>query len=351
MGGVAVDGRGRIYVADARRQELLAFAADGGPLGTLGRRGRGPGEFQQLRGVAIGRGDTVLALDPGQQRVSAFAPDGRRAFDVRLPDRGRAGQPLLALASGGFILPYHPRAAHPASAPPPLSLVSVPRGSAAGAARLATLPGRTRLVAPIAGGQWSGEMPYAPQPVLRLGPGDRVYHGAGDSASIAILDAAGRRIGAVRWAWTPSPVTGRDVRRLSESLGQDGAARVQRDAIEAARRGGTLPAHRPAYSTFLVDDGGRVWVRPVGADEYLVRRDGRMEYVRDGAGAAEWWVFDGDGRRVGTATLPRRVRLEAVRAGRAYGVETDDDGVQRVVRFRVREPGPAAQNPSSVAAR
>ncbi|HEU0016630.1 MAG TPA: 6-bladed beta-propeller [Longimicrobium sp.] len=353
VGGVAVDGRGRIYVADAQRQELLAFGADGEPLGTLGRRGRGPGEFQQLRDVAVGRGDTVLALDPGQQRVSVFGPDGKRAFDLRLPALGRAGQPLLALASGGLILPYHPKTAGRAATDAPLSLVSVPRGARGDAAAVGSVPGRPRLRAPLGQGRWEGEMPYAATPVLRVGPGDRVYQGSGDSASIAVLDAAGRRVGAIRWEWTPAPVTRGDVRRLLASLGGEASTRVQRHAIEAAQRDGTLPAHRPAFAGFVVDDAGRVWVRPVRADEYLVRRDRRMEYVRDGAGAeaAEWWVFDGDGRRVGTATLPRRVRLSAVRADRAYGVETDEDGVQRVVRFRVTAPGPAAQNPGSVAAR
>jgi len=32
---------------------------------------------------------------------------------------------------------------------------------------------------------------------------------------------------------------------------------------------------------------------------------------------------------------PNNVRLWQVRAGKAYGIETDADGVQRVVRFTV----------------
>jgi len=46
-------------------------------------------------------------------------------------------------------------------------------------------------------------------------------------------------------------------------------------------------------------------------------------------------VFDASGRRVAVHTVPSSVRLSEVRGGKAYGIDVDEDGVQRVVRYVV----------------
>ena len=49
-----------------------------------------------------------------------------------------------------------------------------------------------------------------------------------------------------------------------------------------------------------------------------------------------WWILGADGRREATVSLPNNVALSLVKGDRAYGFETDADGVQYLVRYRVR---------------
>lgn len=72
--GVEALSSGAIVVADAQADQLRAFAADGSPLWTAGRRGGGPGEFTRLGGVWRLAGDSLLTIDGG--RLMIFDPHG-----------------------------------------------------------------------------------------------------------------------------------------------------------------------------------------------------------------------------------------------------------------------------------
>lgn len=72
---VLVDGAGRIFVADLSESHVAVFDPTGQRIGTLGRQGSGPGEFQSPWTLARGRGDTIFVVDLALARVSVFAQD------------------------------------------------------------------------------------------------------------------------------------------------------------------------------------------------------------------------------------------------------------------------------------
>lgn len=64
---------GIIVVADRTDQRLTAFAPEGGRLRVVGRKGSGPGEFQQI--AALGwSGDTLVVLDGALWRATFVQP-------------------------------------------------------------------------------------------------------------------------------------------------------------------------------------------------------------------------------------------------------------------------------------
>jgi YYY domain-containing protein len=75
--GAAVDGRGRLWVADFGNSRLRIFDPSGGSLGGWGSRGSGTFGFRELCGVAI-RGDTVYVADTWNGRVESFTLSGER---------------------------------------------------------------------------------------------------------------------------------------------------------------------------------------------------------------------------------------------------------------------------------
>jgi sugar lactone lactonase YvrE len=73
--GAAVDGKGRVWIADFGNSRLRVFDENGGPLGGWGGRGSGEFGFRELCGVAI-RGDTLYVADTWNGRVRAYNLDG-----------------------------------------------------------------------------------------------------------------------------------------------------------------------------------------------------------------------------------------------------------------------------------
>lgn len=95
---------GGVYLFDMIAQRLLAFGADGRLRWTLGRKGKGPDEFTNVRDVAVGPADSVWLLDPENARLSVAAPDGRIARRVPLAAVGAHAEQLVPLAGGWALL-------------------------------------------------------------------------------------------------------------------------------------------------------------------------------------------------------------------------------------------------------
>ena len=73
---LAVDSRGRIYIAQSRTASVAVYDSVGQFQGELGHRGDGPGEFRFPSKLAIDAGDSLWVMDLGARRVSVFRPDG-----------------------------------------------------------------------------------------------------------------------------------------------------------------------------------------------------------------------------------------------------------------------------------
>ena len=83
---------GRILVADPLGQVLLAIDMDAGTADTIGRRGAGPGEYDQPDAVFPLPGDSTLLVDLGNGRLSILGPDLEQGSTMPLafgdPQRG-----------------------------------------------------------------------------------------------------------------------------------------------------------------------------------------------------------------------------------------------------------------------
>ncbi|HST61024.1 MAG TPA: hypothetical protein VLK84_20135, partial [Longimicrobium sp.] len=61
---------GRILVASSGSSDLRLFGADGRHRVSMGREGGGPGEFRGLEWAGVGAGDTLLAWDAREKRLT-----------------------------------------------------------------------------------------------------------------------------------------------------------------------------------------------------------------------------------------------------------------------------------------
>jgi hypothetical protein len=106
---------GRLVVTDMAR--LMFFSPTGSFLTSAGRRGRGPGEFTQLGKVCRLRGDSLLAIDWSERRLSLWDSAGKlvRAFsrpgEVALTSCFSDGSVIIPdFGDGGGAVPASPSA-------------------------------------------------------------------------------------------------------------------------------------------------------------------------------------------------------------------------------------------------
>ena len=107
MGGIALDEeRGRLYVANTKKHNVIILDMDMHYIATLGSRGDAPGLFNFPYDVAVGKDGTLFVLDSGNFRVQVFDSEGRflRMFGRVGTTAGHFARPKgIALSSDGYL--------------------------------------------------------------------------------------------------------------------------------------------------------------------------------------------------------------------------------------------------------
>ena len=74
--GIAVDGNGYVYVADAGTNRITKFTSDGDYVTQWGNLGSGNGQFSSPEGVAVDKDGNVYVADSKNYRVQEFSSNG-----------------------------------------------------------------------------------------------------------------------------------------------------------------------------------------------------------------------------------------------------------------------------------
>lgn len=305
------DDAGRIYVADGMSREIRVFTPAGRPLRVMGGEGGGPGEFRTISGMAWGPDERLHVMDPIAGRLTAFGVNGdfhdaqarEPSLAVTIPWRGIIDHEGRVYDMTGVRTPdgetrqvlvrYRPEGAR---------LVGIDTiwldASRTETVEVRRAPGLTERVS----------IPFSPAQHWRLAPDGSVWVGSTGSYRLVRIDFAGDTLARLRHDRAPLPVTPAE---------RDSAAAAE--GVSADR----VPAVKPAFHSFFVDDEGRVWVAP---------------YVAPGSGTT-WDVFSPSGAHLATLATPLSLETEhpvpVVRAGALYALVRDDMDVPYVVRLRV----------------
>ncbi|WP_420128181.1 hypothetical protein [Longimicrobium sp.] len=311
-------GDGRIVVANGGSHQLRWYGADGRHAASAGREGGGPGEFRTLRTLRLLPGDSVLAYDLGAFRLSWFGPDGRFVRSAPLQPVGEVPPRFVdRFADGSMLLSSSVRTGGetPRSGMRRDTLLWL-RADAAGVPvdSLPVTPGsEASLQILTQGGRVTG-MNVMAMPFMRnvhtAAAGDRYWQGITDAYEIVLRRADGTPQRIVRRAVKPVPVRGAylDSLRGLHVAEHGPEAGTSLDQVQ-------VPARLPAFERLLVDQGGNLWVQ---------------QTTWPGAVPAAWDVFDGDGRLLGTVTMPAGFRATQIGADFVLGVWTDDVDVEYV---------------------
>ena len=288
--GLAVNTAGQLFVGDGSANCVLVFSPEGTYLGQIGGPGSGPGEFRSVSNVLIGRNDSIYVFDWRRNWLSVFAPDtwNYARHTVLAEDVAGLGSPsVIGITDGGPVILY--------ADPIRTSTVDEDRFDVGVLAdwagtitnRTARLPGGEILAFVTPEGSLGIRfVPFGRKATFRFSASGRLYSGWNETIDIAISSFDGTAMDSIKRSHVPIRVPDAELAAIDNPEDFDSIHKVY-----------------PAYATFIVDDRDQVWLK--GVDQ--------------GDSTVEWLVLDAAGSVVGQATLPEKLKLSTVQAGRAYG--------------------------------
>lgn len=317
---IAILNNGDLAVANRGSEEVRLFTAEGRHRATFGGKGHGPREFSLLAMVES-YGDSLLAYDEGNDRISVWKQSGRFGRSFRLEWYSGLLGPVDLRGYGGIltVTARYMSELRGEGLIVDTALVSAYDLTGHLIDSIARLPHNERVVRRQGDLQITLSAPFSARgQIVGVAPGFCYAFGA--AADILCFDLEGvlRRI--IRVSLTPRPVTDEHVSAFWEEQ-RAGAEGPRSDAFQRLRESMPFPGFFPTYSQLLVDDAGRLWARLYTTPEE------RNE---------QWLIFE-DGRLVAELVSPRGFRVMDVKQDRVAGVRTNTLGVEFVeVREAIR---------------
>jgi hypothetical protein len=100
---VARDSRGFYFASNNDADKIIVYDSSGRFLRTIGRAGRGPGEFNSVHNLAAGPGDTLYVFEPGGIGMTVISPEFEFVRRVK-PSASLMAIEAVALDSGRFAV-------------------------------------------------------------------------------------------------------------------------------------------------------------------------------------------------------------------------------------------------------
>lgn len=322
---------GRIVVANAGTHELRLFDADGKHARTIGRRGEGPGEFDELAWVGMRSADSLVAWDAGLKRFSVFDTAGtvlRVATADHLP--GLFPRVHGAFADGSLVVSSGVEIGETFASGGVWRDSAVFLRVGADGAILDTLgrfPGTEQFgLAPARGrGTFLVEtLPFGRRTVATVSR-ERLHVGTGDAYEFAGYDPSGTIRERTRHASSPLPVTGRDIADYRRGLVTVGGSNsADQAALDELLSRAPYPKTMPAFAGLTADTEGNVWVQET-------RRPGEWK------GSARWTVFASSGSVVASVRTPPGFTVHQIGPDWIVGTYWDEDQIEHVRLYRVNK--------------
>lgn len=318
--GLVVDKTGNIYLEDASNFKIDIVNPKGHYVGSMGRKGRGPGEFEFMGNMSI-LGDTLFILQP-PNRLSLFSiPNGHliQTDNIAVPKihGHRIGGPetLNPLKNGDYeIISLLKRAFESPG------ILSIYNQSLEPVDTLVHSFLPNRLLLSRKPRYYFYQYTLLPKNLIAFGPHGTVYETRSDSTRIQVYNTTGKKIRDISFKYNLPVLTQDDLDSLMKNqyhLSNNRMKNLFRKAIKQSHV--RIPGRWMVTQQLLVDSMGRCWV----------------EMVTPGKPTHLWWVFDKNDQPKWKFKLDRNVHLYVVRNGEVYGIWRKHGHYPRIERYKI----------------
>ena len=335
IAGLDAASDGRILVLDQQAGHVKVFSADGVFESTISQSGAGPGELgPQAALLMVGRGDTILVPDMGNQRVNLFFLDG--SVPSSFPIRMEEGIPWRWEMSDQGLLVAQRRALNiPGQSTQSDTDLIARQGYDGGVADTLLTPPRGETMTFGAGGIPEFHF-FVPEPMWTLLNDGSLVFAMNDQFSIDVYDLDGNLARVITMPVEKQPVSEEDVSIITDMIEvvfeQQG---VPPQGIDIMMQGMTFEDVYPAFTQMRSGPGNGLWVQRIGIPSQMTEEQRENFNPMLDQGSPEWDVFDAEGRLEGMITMPERFTPFSLKGDLLYGVWRDEFEVQYVKVYRV----------------
>ena len=330
-------------VFDAQVPALRRFDSTGAFVKDVGHKGRGPGEFEQVNGIARLPDGRIVVWDATGARLNTYSDTGAFLASWRVPFSGRFGQNMLWADKAGRTYAWAELAR---------DSVDISRGThgvivfdSAGRV-IDSLPYPVwrdpppSLIArtPDGRGRSSFTFPFWPYSMAKVSPQGGLVSGPGDPYILYLTHREGSKPVRIDRDFTPVPVSATE-RTEYRARVEFGLRQIDPNWSWTVA---DIPKEKPAYEQLTVALDGRIWVElstpavAIPAAELPAVRPGQEGQPRITTRVPTLYdVFSPGGRLLGRVQLPRRVTFHTAIGNDVYAVRRDSLDVEYVVRYRV----------------
>ena len=338
--GIAIDSAGRVYVSDGGDARIAVFSLEGKSLATIGRKGKGPGEFEYPTGPVVGNDNALYVRN--MSAFSRFVPDPKTGMLTRFDktfagpgfapwmsksatfiDRtGRLHFPLEWGGKDGLMHFAYKRFALDGRELDSLPVPTQPT-TRSGWASVQVSAGTGRMLKGLA------VVPFHPLPVFTVSAVGTIISSPSDSYLLQEYDAGGRVVRTIRRDVVAPPIPAAEradsTRALARRIDSLKVPLEQVHGMSEEVKARKLPTTYPVFRSLSTARDGTVWARRWSAS----------------AQRNESWfdVLDATGRFLRTVVVPADCATQPVPVIRAgvfacLSLEPETDA-ERVVIARV----------------
>lgn len=329
---------GRLVVADQSTLQLKFYDPSGRHLKSVGGKGQGPGEFREFNTITRLAGDSIAVEMNGMATI--LAPSGAFVRNVQFgPFPEGVLQIPFVMTLGRFdngtavVIDYPQGQRGPAGARRWVDSSSLFLVDRAGA--VVRPLGKAPVVVFVAGPSYPSPLDFGPD-APHAASGRAIYLGFSDQYAIRVYNSDWKLERIIRRAWTPRPLTGRDLDTYVDGWMQmwSKKAGAEREAERKEMRAEAYPEFLPAYSAILATPTEEIWVR----EPDLTGAPGCWCLAGLSTVPSKWSVFDAGGRWLGDVAMPPRMIPLEIGADYVLGRSRDADDVPHAAMYRLEKP-------------
>ncbi len=336
---------GGVLVHDDQAQLIRFYDSTGTYVRTLGAKGQGPGEYEQVNGITLLPDGEILVWDGTGGRINRYRADGTFINQFRLGVTTWFTSNALYSDDAGRIYHWAPIGEDPQR----------PLEHRSGLLRVDTLgtvldtiefrdygpaPATLEAVSLDGGSRSRTIVPFQPSSFTSLLRSGGLATGFGGSYRFVIQHPNAKPRVVLREV-APAAVSATERQERRALIEQN----FKRMVPTWTWTGPDLPTTKPAFAGFRVATDGRLWVvvpatgEPIPAEELApvtppasggpppVRLSTREPGLFD--------VYEPDGTLIGRVAVPARTRIFRFGATHVWGTLRDADDVDYAVRFRI----------------